>query len=206
MFIVSDMGIKDLDKDILVLIEKKGSLHRDDIFHSLIRKHDIAKKNQKSFKSNLYANYLSKLAREKLITKTGKNIYSVSFESKFPAFVNQYAEKVNIDKLNTLKTLAKKFRTKIGFYFLYDEDNVYYVGIGNVISRLKTHATKDKHKGKWDNFSFYITEKIEHAKEIETIIQRNIQLEGNTKKGKLDKAKNLTEHINTFHTILQDIK
>lgn len=106
----------------------------------------------------------------------------MSLESEFPTFINQYAEKVNINKLNTLKTLAKKFRTKIGFYFLYKGDNGYYVGIGNVISRLKTHATKDKHRDKWDNFSFYITEKIEHAKEIETIIQRNMQLEGNTKK------------------------
>jgi hypothetical protein len=201
------MGISDLDKDILELIEKKESLHKDDIYKLLIKKHDIAKKNQKSFKKNLYINYLSKLVREKLISKTGKNIYGMSpLESKTPIFVNQYAEKISLKKLNTVITLSKKFRKKIGFYFLYKGDHLYYVGIGNVITRLKSHAYADKHKGKWDNFSFYITESIEHAKEIETIIQRSAQIDGNVKRGKLKNAKNLTEHIKQFDSILEDLK
>lgn len=190
--------------EILELLEK-GSMHRDDIYHSLIKKHNIAKKEQKKFKTNLYVNYITKLIKERLVVKSGKNVYNISIESNSPSFVNQFAESISIDKLSTLKTLARKFRTKTGFYFLYSGEEVYYIGIGNVMSRLVSH-TKDEHKGKWDYFNFYITERIEHAKEIETIVQRNIRLKGNKNIGKLQNAKDLSEHINTFANILQDLK
>ena len=200
------MRIKKWDKDILESLEKKGNLHRDDIYAILIKKHNIAKKKQKDFKQNIYINYLSKLVRDKLVVRTGKNIYGVSLESKSPVFVNQFAERISIDKLKTLETLSKKFRTKTGFYFLFQKKKVYYVGIGNVFKRLRDHAYVDKHKGKWDNFSFYITERIEHAKEIETIIQRNIQLDGNIKKGRLKNSKDIKEHIDKYASILADLK
>ena len=34
----------------------------------------------------------------------------------------------------------------------------------------------------------------------------NIQLEGNTKKGKLRNSKDVTEHINAYDSILEDLK
>ncbi len=130
----------------------------------------------------------------------------MSLESKSSSFVNQFAERIPIEKLKTLIILSKRFRKKTGFYFLYDGNTLYYVGIGNIIQRLKSHAYVDKHKGKWNYFSFYITENIDHAKEIEAIIQRSTQLEGNIKTGKLRNSKDLTESINTFDSILEDFK
>ncbi len=65
-----DINERKYSNDILELIEKKGSLHRDDLYKSLIIKYNIAKKNQKKFKNNVYSNYLSKLISNKLIAKT----------------------------------------------------------------------------------------------------------------------------------------
>lgn len=193
---------KKYESDIVEMIRRKGSLHVEDIYKALIKKNKIAKKNQKREKTNIYVNNLQKLVKKKLISKTGKNIYGISIQASSSGFVRQYAENINIEKLNTLKTFAKKFQIKTGFYFLYKSNELYYVGIGNVFKRLTDH-TKDNHKDKWNKFSFYITEKIEHAKEIETIIQRNLKLAGNTKIGRL-KAKSLSQNINALDTMLKD--
>ena len=199
------MKTPNLKKSVLEFIEKKKSFTKDEISNFLISKYKIGKKNQRKFKTQLYINYLSKLTRDKIISRIGKGIYSTSFESKSIGFVNQFAERIPIGKLTTLKkVLYKKFRKKMGFYFLYKGKKLYYVGIGDVIKRLYDHTT-DEHKNKWNMFSFYITEKIDHAKQIESVIQRNIQLDGNTKKGKLGDAQDVTGHINKFDELLQDI-
>ena len=49
------------------------------------------------------------------------------------------------------------FRMQHGIYVLYNDWGSYYVGLastGTIGSRLRRH-TEDKHKGKWDRFSWF---------------------------------------------------
>lgn len=54
------------------------------------------------------------------------------------------------------EALGKKQRGR-GIYVLYKGDEVYYFGLSksSLRGRLRQHATRDKHKGKWDNYSFF---------------------------------------------------
>lgn len=121
-------------------------------------------------------------------------------------FVQAYAEKINIDKLRAATMLCKNYENKNGFYFLYNNDKLYYIGIAeDVLKRIKDH-TRDRHKEKWDTFSFYVTEKIGHAKETETVIQRNVFLGGNIKVGRLKMSENLTSKIRGLYSYKQELR
>lgn len=55
------------------------------------------------------------------------------------------------------KLQVADFRTQHGIYVMYNEWGSYYVGLastGTIGSRLRRHH-KDKHKGKWDRFSWF---------------------------------------------------
>jgi len=68
--------------------------------------------------------------------------------------VKKYLEHKNWESYK--EALGSKQRGR-GIYILYDKEEVYYIGLSkkSLRSRLRQHATKDRHKGKWDNFSFY---------------------------------------------------
>ena len=72
-----------------------------------------------------------------------------------------------------------------GIYALYNGERLYYVGLATDLkNRLKAHL-RDRHKKLWDRFSVYITSTDEHIKELESLMLRVIQPEGNRVKGKL---------------------
>ncbi|MEK7846941.1 MAG: GIY-YIG nuclease family protein, partial [Nitrospinota bacterium] len=56
-----------------------------------------------------------------------------------------------------------------GMYILYNDNEVYYIGLSkrSLRGRLRKHATKDRHKGKWNNFSFYQIGRKKYIKDIE---------------------------------------
>ena len=72
-----------------------------------------------------------------------------------------------------------------GIYALYDNHGLYYVGLTNysLRGRIQRH-TKNRHKGKWERFSWYQIPKINYTKDIESIILRIVDPKGNRVKGK----------------------
>jgi len=97
------------------------------------------------------------------------------------------------DYPNIIKDMIKK---RAGVYALYKGDDLYYVGLAsNLMTRLKTHL-KDRHKGAWDRFSVYLTLKDEHIKELESLLLRIINPEGNRVRGRFIKSQNLYRTLN----------
>jgi hypothetical protein len=80
---------------------------------------------------------------------------------------------------------------KHGVYALYKGDHLYYVGLAtNLRTRIKQHL-RDKHAGKWSRFSLYLVRKVEHIKELESMILRIADPTGNSTRGGLPGAENL---------------
>jgi GIY-YIG catalytic domain len=90
--------------------------------------------------------------------------------------------------------LRKKDRGH-GIYVLYKNDQVYYVGLSksSLRSRIRSHATRDRHKGKWDTFSFYQIGRSKYIKDIESLLLRIIHPTGNKVKGKFHKRYDLSK-------------
>jgi hypothetical protein len=79
-----------------------------------------------------------------------------------------------------------------GVYALYKGNSLYYVGLAtNLRNRIKHHL-QDKHSGKWDKFSLYLVRKSDHIRELEALILRIADPKGNSVKGKLRHASNLS--------------
>lgn len=84
-----------------------------------------------------------------------------------------------------------------GVYALYKGTRLYYVGLAtNLRGRIKQHL-RDKHSGKWDKFSLYLVRKVDHIKEIESIIMRVAKPAGNAAKGSLPGSENLKVALET---------
>lgn len=85
-----------------------------------------------------------------------------------------------------------------GIYVLYKGRKIYYVGLSkrSLRSRLRKHATRDRHKGKWDNFSFYQIGKTKYIKDIETLFLRICDPPGNRIKGRFKSKYSLNKLYN----------
>ena len=82
-----------------------------------------------------------------------------------------------------------------GVYALYRRNKLYYIGLaGDLRGRIKWHL-KDRHKGKWDRFSLYIIRKEGHIREVESLLVRIADPDGNKQRGKLRGSKNLVRAL-----------
>ena len=91
-----------------------------------------------------------------------------------------------------------------GIYALYNGERLYYVGLATDLkNRLKAHL-RDRHKKLWDRFSVYITSTDEHIKELESLMLRVIQPEGNRVKGKLKGSDALNRDLDRRIKDVQD--
>ena len=90
--------------------------------------------------------------------------------------------------------LGKKDRGR-GIYVLYSNNKIYYIGLSksSLRSRLKKHTTKDRHKGKWNYFSFYQISRTKYIKDIESLLLRVIHPPGNWVKGRFKKKYDLNK-------------
>ena len=72
-----------------------------------------------------------------------------------------------------------------GIYALYDNHRLYYIGLTDYSLRaiIQKH-TRNRHKGKWERFSWYQIPNIKYTKDIESIILRIVDPKGNSVKGK----------------------
>lgn len=72
-----------------------------------------------------------------------------------------------------------------GIYALYKNDRLYYVGLAmDLRRRIKQHVD-DKHTGKWNRFSLFRVRKLEHIREIESLVLRIATPQGNRTGGRL---------------------
>lgn len=108
--------------------------------------------------------------------------------------VCQHIENISGDVLEEYQDIIRDYvHRRQGVYALYDEDGLYYVGLASDLrSRLKAHL-KDKHAGRWERFSVYLTIGDRHLRELETLILRVVkpQPEGNTKAGGFARSESL---------------
>ena len=88
--------------------------------------------------------------------------------------------------------LGKKSRGR-GVYVLYKDEKIYYIGLSksSLRSRLRQHATKDRHKSKWNNFSFYQIGKAKYIKDSESLMLRIFRPIGNRISGKFNRKYNI---------------
>ncbi len=110
--------------------------------------------------------------------------------------ITGYLEKVNasvFDKYH--KEITDMTKGKQGIYALYRKTQLYYVGLAtNLRNRLKHHL-KDRHKDHWTHFSLYIIHKVDHIKELESLLLRIAYPKGNTQKGRLKTSENLMPEL-----------
>lgn len=92
------------------------------------------------------------------------------------------------------EVLGSKQRGR-GIYILYKGNEVYYIGLSkrSLRGRIRKHATKDRHKGKWDKFSFYQIGKTKYIKDIESLLLRVFQPKGNRVVGRFRRKYNLNK-------------
>ena len=115
---------------------------------------------------------------------------------KSSPLVCQFLERTSGKLLEKYGPLIRTYvSSRHGVYALYRRDRLYYVGLAkNLRNRLKHHL-RDRHAGKWDRFSVYLTIGDEHIRELESLILRIVNPSGNRVKGKLRKAQNLLGKI-----------
>lgn len=111
---------------------------------------------------------------------------------KHPKLVTQYLEDVSRIALEEHgDALARFIGRRTGVYALYRKGKLYYAGLASSLrSRLKHHL-KDKHSGKWDTFSVYLTIGDSHLRELESLILRVMQPPGNSQLGKFSGAEDI---------------
>lgn len=106
--------------------------------------------------------------------------------------VSQFMEQISGDALEEYQTIFREFaRRRNGVYALYRRGRLHYVGLARDLrGRLKAHL-RDRHKDQWDRFSIYLTIGDEHIRELESLVMRIAQPQGNRQLGKFPRAQNL---------------
>jgi len=84
-----------------------------------------------------------------------------------------------------------------GIYVLYKGKKIYYIGLSkrSLRRRLRRHARQDKHRGKWDSFSFYQIRRTKYIKDIESLLLRICNPPGNRVSGRFEKRYNLNGKV-----------
>jgi len=73
-----------------------------------------------------------------------------------------------------------------GVYALYKDKRLYYVGLAsNLDGRLYHHLERDKHAGKWNNFSVFFVRRTKYLRDLETLVLRIARPKANTMSGKI---------------------
>jgi hypothetical protein len=113
--------------------------------------------------------------------------------------VSEYLERVGGDVLASehFRSIVRgMIKGHAGVYALYKNEGLYYVGLAsNLMGRVNLHL-KDRHAGKWNRFSVYLTSNGEHIKSIESLLLRIINPKGNRVQGRLPGARDLKKELN----------
>lgn len=112
------------------------------------------------------------------------------------SLVAQHVENLSSDALETYAEILREIvGSRHGVYALYKRRKLYYVGLASSLrSRLTTHL-RDRHRGLWDHFSVYLTIDAGHLRELESLVVRIAQPQGNRQKGRLRRSVNLLKEL-----------
>lgn len=112
------------------------------------------------------------------------------------ALVAQHLENVSGDRLEKYQRIIREIVSgRHGVYALYRRNRLYYVGLaGNLRRRLKRHL-HDRHAGRWDRFSVYLTVDDGYLKEPESLVLRIVPTEGNRVRGCFAASESLNGRI-----------
>lgn len=113
--------------------------------------------------------------------------------------VSEYLERVGGDVLASehFRAIVRgMIKGHAGVYALYKNESLYYVGLASNLMGRVNHHLKDRHAGKWNRFSVYLTSKGEHIKPIESLLLRIINPKGNQVQGRLPGAVDLKKELN----------
>jgi len=110
--------------------------------------------------------------------------------------VAQHVERMSGKILDEHPEVIREYvRGKRGVYALYRRSKLYYVGLASDLrSRLKAHL-RDRHGGKWDSFSLYLTETTEHLRELEALALRIMMPKGNKSQTKFARSQDLRTYF-----------
>ncbi len=110
--------------------------------------------------------------------------------------MSQYVENVSGAALEEYQRIIRDYvRRRSGVYARYRRDRLYYVGLASNLRSRLGHHLKDKHRGKWDRFSVYLTIGDSHLKELESLVLRIVRPRGNAQAGKFRGAENLRSRL-----------
>ena len=112
--------------------------------------------------------------------------------AKQTQIVCQHLENISRKVLEEYQDIIREYiRRRHGVYALYRKGKLHYVGLAsNLRSRLKQHL-HDRHKDSWDRFSVYLTIDNKAIKELETLLLRIVNPDGNVQTGRFVKSQNL---------------
>lgn len=113
----------------------------------------------------------------------------------------QYLEGVNGQAFERYRhAIVQLMKGKSGVYALYRDGRLYYVGLAsNMLGRLTQHM-RDRHQGKWDRFSAYLTTRTDgpHIRELEALLLRIVAPQGNRVGGRLRNARDLSREFRSM--------
>lgn len=112
------------------------------------------------------------------------------------AIVRGYFERVSWSVLDKYRPIIREMiKGHAGVYALYKGDKLYYLGLANNLMTRVNHHLKDRHKGKWDRFSVYLTNDDEHIRPLESLMLRVINPKGNKVSGRLRGAQDMVRPL-----------
>ena len=109
-------------------------------------------------------------------------------KSLITGHLEKISSKVFDDYHQEITQLAAKHH---GVYALYKKKSLYYVGLAIDLHKRVKHHLIDKHAAKWDRFSLYLINDVEHLKELESLLLHIALPKGNKQLGKFSKSKSL---------------
>jgi hypothetical protein len=122
--------------------------------------------------------------------------------------VSEYLENITGKAIEEYQEIIKdSIRGKNGIYALYKDGELVYVGLATDLLTRLDHHLKDRHKGKWDSFSVYISKNDIHLRELETLVMRISYPKNNRQTGRFLKAINIRDDFeNAIDNYLSGIK
>jgi len=116
-----------------------------------------------------------------------KQLVTQSLEKVSKEIFRRYADKI-----------TKLIGNSPGVYALYDGPELYYVGKATDLrQRVKAHLT-DRHTASWTHFSFFLVRRAEHISEIESLVIRMANPEGNRAVPSRKESKDLLKTLKTM--------
>lgn len=115
-----------------------------------------------------------------------------------PVLLQEHLEDISwrlLDDPRHRRLIREFIKSRHGIYALYRKRRLYYVGLAqNLMGRVSQHL-KDRHSGAWDRFSVYLTVASEHIKELESLVVRISNPDGNRNSGKFAGSTDLSRRL-----------